>query len=95
MLEEMKQRVVEEYAKQKVIQGQQPAYTSPGPANRKIGIILLVFVGVPLTIINSASWLYADRLFIILLAANLVVPGIGLYMLVTGQSLGPKRQTKK
>ena len=79
MLSDLQTKLQEEYARQKA----NP--TGTPKLHRSAGGAMLV-LGITVTIINVLSLLIVGRIFIMLLAANLVFLGAGVYMLVTGKN---------
>lgn len=53
---------------------------------RGIGLVILLVLVAPLTIINYLGYRATERFVILLLAANVVMPFIGLYMTATGKN---------
>lgn len=78
-LDEIKTQAQEEYARQAA----KPSGSFK--THRSAGGVMLV-LGIAVTVINILSWIMAGRLFIFLVAANIVLVAAGVYMLATGKN---------
>ena len=78
-LNELKTKIREEHNRQRATP------TGSPKTNRSAGGVMLI-LGITTTVINILSWMLAGRLFKLLLAANLVLVGAGMFMLITGKN---------
>lgn len=97
-LSEMKAKFNEEYAKihqrETELKGNPTLAQSPEAKKRyrKIGLVLLLVVALPLTIGNYVGYQATGRFITLLLATNIVMLGLGLIMTMTGKNPLPKQK---
>ncbi len=54
--------------------------------HRRIGLVLFAVTAIPLAVINVWGFMATGRMFVLLVAANIVMVGLSVVMMVTGKN---------
>ena len=57
-----------------------------GVDHRRIGLVLFAVTAIPLAVINVWGFMATGRMFVLLVAANIVMVGLSVVMMVTGKN---------